>query len=242
MYNSSMRFFKILSVGVLIVSAAPALAQQTFLPSYESEKKPEVTAEPEKAPVIAAAEPTYPPVKHVLFDWPEGLLARIESLPHGVTMDLPPAYDHYGYEIRRYMVSVGSIKVMSSTESLKGQIRNIENAQVLLKAWNEDINTRFKQIEKQIETENADPTTRSKYKYTRGLVVAALSEIDAWLRNNKSLLGFLLILGPENYNVKEGRFYFRTDKDYKKFESLYDARERALTQIHKYTPFTLMIY
>lgn len=198
--------------------------------------------EDEEEVIIPPTEPVYPPVRHVVFDWPVDLHARIEALLHGLSMDMPPEYDYYGYEIRRYMVSVCNINVLASKDNIKGQLINIENAENVLRNWRKDLNRRMAQIEQQMDEEGAEPDDRVLYRYNKGKVSAFFAETESWIRNNKALLQYLHRLGKDNYKIKGSKFSFRNEADLEKFVSLYDARERALQQMRKYTPFKLMIY
>lgn len=47
---------------------------------------------------------------------PKGVVERIQRLTLGITTDMPPEYDVYGYEIRRYMAQVGNAKIYQDDE------------------------------------------------------------------------------------------------------------------------------
>ncbi len=60
---------------------------------------------------IPPQEPNIVVAKFLKIEPPQNLTERVARLAHGITVDMPPDYDYYGYEIRRYMQGVGNLKI-----------------------------------------------------------------------------------------------------------------------------------
>jgi len=187
-------------------------------------------------------EPVFEKVRFLKLDPPSSLNERIERLIHGLYVDIPPEYDHYGYEIRRYMVSVGSPQILKSPKNIRGQIQNIKNAEIILKYWHEEHRKEIAVIENEIETRKASPSTRSSFKYHRGVSDAFFIEAQSWMTNNRKTLEYLLEIGMDAYQYRAPSFLFNDKKHFTKYAALYKAREDALKNMQDYTPFRMMVY
>jgi hypothetical protein len=187
------------------------------------------------------AEPAIPEVTFYEFEKPDHLQGLAESLVHGVTIGLPPEYDHYGYELRRYMKSVGNFEVYKNRAALERELLNIKKSLVVFKYWREKLNEDMAGVEKRLETENASSQVRTTYKLNAGILRAFMIEGQSWINANQAMLEFLKSRQSQ-YLFEDGQLKFVTAGDRRKFLSLYDARERARNQIHQYDPFRIMVY
>ena len=171
------------------------------------------------------------------------LRERIERLTYGTHVDIPPQYDYYGYSIRRYMARVGSPAALSTKENIKGQITNIEYAEMVLQQWKLAI---YKEIDVIDDIRRDDPkraaSVGSLYKYNTSSVKAFLLEAQSWLKNNKAFLRFLYNLNEESYEYKDPVFIFTDARDLERFNAFYDAQQKSLKQIQTYPPFRMMLY
>ncbi|MCC6598447.1 MAG: hypothetical protein IT559_06625 [Alphaproteobacteria bacterium] len=249
-----MRF--LLSLFVLLSLALPMHAQAQsrqlkFEMGYdfpEDGRAPEVSSS--KTPNMVDGEyvpppqpdPVFEPVTYLKVAPPGSLNERIERLLYGISTDVPPVYDHYGYEIRRYMAAVAGPKILGSPDNIAAQIRNIDNAKIVARYWREALSNEMNEIEKQIDAEDAATSARSAFKFNKSVTQAFFSELESWMNNNRMALDILYKIGLENYSYTDPVLSFRNREDLSYFYSLYQAREKALTQIKKYTPFRMMIY
>ena len=231
-----------------VLAATPALAQQVFQTS-----KPTFTIEgrgldqpgllnPQEKNYRSPIEPVFEKVTYLKIEPPGTLNERIDRLIHGIYVDVPPEYDHYGYEIRRYMSAIGNVDAINSNQNLQGQIKNIKSAEIILKYWAESLRKEFAEIEAEIETSNASSSTRSSFKYHRGVAEAFLTEATSWMRNNRKGLEYLLEIGAGSYQFDPPKFIFKDQKQLKKYTALYEAQQKALEQMKEYTPFRMMVY
>ena len=90
--------------------------------------------------VIFSEEPFFKKVTMMKLDPPLSVRERVDRLLYGINTDVPPEYDHYGYEIRRYMTDVGNIKIFDGPEFLVKQIKNVRKARVIAEYWKKHIN------------------------------------------------------------------------------------------------------
>lgn len=247
-------------LGVLLALAwnpAPATAQEgarplqlMLEPSVPDHRKKPSSPQPGAAQQAPSEQLAYAPPKEPVFekivylkiDSPGSLGERVERLLHGIRVDIPPAYDHFGHEIRRYMAGVGGPQILGSHENLKAQIRNVNNAKIVARYWREAMMAEVAEIEKQIEAEDASSSTRMIFKFNRGVVQAFFAELESWLNVNRAMLDMLLRIGPDRYSYADPVLTFRNQEDMAYFSNLYRTREKALQQIRTYTPFRMMIY
>ena len=201
--------------------------------------------DPEKVKIRATyqgpEEPVIPPVQFYEFPKPTHLQGQAESLVHGITITLPPEYDHYGYELRRYMKSVGNHDIFTNRSALVREQRNIEKAKIVFKYWRKMLNQETAAIENRIKNENADSKSRTIYKLNAGIVRAFMIETQSWINANNALLQFI----ADNQGkilFENGKLRVKGEANRATFISLYNAREKARWQMHQYDPFRQMVY
>ncbi|MGB0720307.1 MAG: hypothetical protein ACPGRX_07525 [Bdellovibrionales bacterium] len=203
--------------------------------------KPPVHGDPLDETIIYAPEPDFPEIQFFALDPPKTLNEKIEALLYGITIDLPPQYDVYGYEIRRSMAHIGAEKTLSDPKAVHQALLDTQRAGLLLDEWNKKRIEEMRDIEKTLEETGADYTQRSAFKYNRGQVQAFMIETRSWIENNRKLLALLHNAGEEVEYVN-GRINFRNPDDLKKFAKTYEARQKSLQQLHTYPLFRMMVY
>jgi hypothetical protein len=187
-------------------------------------------------------EPDIPEVKFLKITPPEKLTERVEALMHGIYTDIPPAYDHYGYEIRRYMAHIGGPRVLGDRKRLVHELMNVRRAAIILQYWQDALAQEEKAIAALIEADTTMPSALvTTFKYNTGYTEAFFVECRGWIANNEALLTFLLNRQGA-YAYEEPVITFDDEKDLTAFESLLDARERARGHINGYAPFAVMVY
>ncbi|HCQ70591.1 MAG: hypothetical protein CL570_05805 [Alphaproteobacteria bacterium] len=187
-------------------------------------------------------EPKVPEVTFYEFDSPQHLQGRIDGLLHGIKITLPPEYDHYGYEVRRFMNSVGRIQIYSNRYAIEDELVNIEKAWVVFRYWREALIAEIEAIDEGIK---ADATTGSKVKtmfnVNQAVVKAFIIEMQAWLNANQALLTFLAD-NRKLYAFEQGNFVFKSSQAASQFVALFGARERAKLEMREYDPFGKIVY
>ncbi len=191
---------------------------------------------------LAFDDPEFEVVKYLKLKEPQSMRERIERLAHGIYVDLPPEYDHYGYEVRRYMAHVGGPLVPTSKTNVEGQLQNIKNAKIIAQHWQKTMFDEIKDIDEALKNSESESSYRALYKYNSGIVRAFFTELNSWLDNNETLLAYLMTVDDGGYTYEAPVFRFSDKKDLKQFARYYDAQIRALEQIRKYPPFRIMLY
>lgn len=223
--------------GLLAINPAHAQTQKYLL--MEGQQLPPLI---ERNQGIVFEDPEFDNVKYLKLEPPKSLRERIDRLIHGSYVDLPPEYDHYGYEIRKYMAHVGGPLIPASTVNLKGQLQNIQSAKKIAELWRKKQLEEIRAIETKMEEHASSSSYRPKFKYNAGTVKAFFTELDSWLDNNEALLEYLLEIGPNAYTYEAPVFKFKDNKQRMSYARLYDAQLRSLEVIRKYPPFRVMLY
>lgn len=256
-YDGGMRRFLILLILFCLPLSAPLaddapprrlqlqLQSQAEMPSLENDPLSKLggamTGEvPQK--YIPPKEPVFEKVVYMKIDPPGNLGERVDRLLHGIRVDVPPAYDHYGYEIRRYMAAIAGPQILGSPENLEAQLKNINNAKIIVRYWRQAVKAEIDGIEEQIDAEDASSSVRSIFKFNRGAVEAFFVELESWMNTNRAALEVLLKMGPDRYSYEDPVLAFRNYEDLAYYASLHKAREAALRHMRAYTPFRMMIY
>ncbi|MAF97743.1 MAG: hypothetical protein CMH26_03825 [Micavibrio sp.] len=194
--------------------------------------------------VIFSEEPFFKKVTMMKLDPPLSVRERVDRLLYGINTDVPPEYDHYGYEIRRYMSTVGNPKGITDPQYLETQLKNIKSALIILEYWGKALEKEIDEIEAVIQERGDTGSTRSTFRYNRALVKAFLVETRSWIENNRMLLEMLQDLGPKGYSYNEENGYigFLNKEDLQQFVAIYESKMKALRQMRDYLPFQMMIY
>jgi hypothetical protein len=188
------------------------------------------------------AEPKFDKVTFLKVEPPRTLKESIDHLLYGIYVDTPPEYDHYGYEIRRYMANIAGMDVLADPARIEQELANIANARIIYEYWRKDLSKKISDISKAIEADpSVSPTMRSTFKYNSGVVTAFLTECRAWIDNNEAVLKFLRERQGQ-YVYKDPIITFDEKQDRLDFQMLYKAQQKALTEINEYLPFMVMVY
>jgi hypothetical protein len=186
-------------------------------------------------------EPNIQPVKFLKQDPPASLQERVDRLLHGIKVDIQPEYDHYGYELRRYMAHVSGPSVFNNEAKIKEELSNIKKANIVLDYWRREILRENSEIAKLIQEKNAPTNIRTSFKYNSGLALAFLSECQIWIQKNKELLEFLLE-SQGSYIYTTDRFEFQNSADRNMFAGMFNAAVQSRSYINEYVPFAGMVY
>lgn len=170
-----------------------------------------------------------------------GLSERVDRLIQGVTKDIAPEFDHYGYEIRRYMATVGNKDIYEDREYLFEQLKNVRKASVIADYWKKALEEEMVAIEKIVDE---DPSVsfadRTAFKQNSITVKTFLIVLRGWLDSNERFLVHVL----ENPNVYE-IFYPEiviNAKSRVDFYNRFNLKQAKLKDIKEYMPFAMMVY
>ncbi|MGH1398511.1 MAG: hypothetical protein ACRBCT_04780 [Alphaproteobacteria bacterium] len=242
-----MKFLPVLFCGVMIFSSS-AHAQSLpvfYLDGERAQQQLHLQAakreEAGKEIKIERYEPELPQIQFYDLEPPKTLQTRIESLIHGIGLSLPPEYDYYGYEIRRYMATVGNDAVFSDSDKLSEAIMAIRRAKLVLEKWKGVLNTRIKALQDEVEQTNSGSPERINFKFKRAEAQKFLNDCDQWITANEEML-LILAKNFKRYRYIAPVFDFRDADTLAAFIEAHATRDEALTAIHEYTPFRLMIY
>lgn len=186
-------------------------------------------------------EPYFEQIKFLKQPPADSLTQRVDRLIHGIKIDIPPEYDHYGHEIRRYMSDLLSPADLNDPEKLVQKITNVKKARIILEYWRKSIGEEQKAIEEIIENENVSSSTITSFRFNSGSADQFISDAYMWIDRNLEFLEFL----QENQGEYYVQYpYYQVD-DFivrEQFEKEFNNRRKGLKRIIQYSPFRSMIY
>ena len=248
-----MRIFSlILSVIVLFAGAHDAVAAKAKSETLSEKAGFEEVVMPELfSASILLDNDGEPPVSPIFAQVPfkrlpevSGLEDRMDRVIQGVIMDVSPEFDHYGYEIRRYMSKIGDIEIYTDEEFLKDQIRNVRKARVIAEYWIDRINKELDTLEEEVEKASALAfSTKTEFKMNARRLKTFQIVLKSWINANEDFLMAVFNNFPEielvypelivNATASSGRV------------DIYNAlvaRQTKLKEIRQYEQFIMMVY
>ncbi|MDH5722667.1 MAG: hypothetical protein OEY94_05030 [Alphaproteobacteria bacterium] len=167
---------------------------------------------------------------------------RIENLLHGIKTDIPPEYDHYGYEIRRYMSRIGNVKIFEDEEFLVEQIKNVRKARVIIEYWQAALQKEVNEIEEIVDNmPDAPSIIKTSLRKNKAEARSFITDAQRWIDSNErylqhvyNLFGYLNLYYPE---LAFMRPHERID-----FFNLLTTKQSILKRIKEYGPFAHMVY
>ena len=192
---------------------------------------------------LNAPKPTFAEVTFLKVEEPRILKDKIDNILTGITVLIAPEYDHYGYEIRRYMAEILDADVFLSSERMREQIQNMKAAGIILNYWHEKYKKDIEGIEADMAEHGATSGERGVYTYNKGLADAFFMNARAWVERNSRYLEFLYSVGPENYELRPIKgIRFNNYEHYAPFQTLYKNRQQAHLRIVEYEAFKMMVF
>jgi hypothetical protein len=233
---------------LLSVAATPAAAQfennsasDDVIKFHVGIQQPDPEHPGEMLPYEEPVQPNIPQVKFLKQDPPTSLKDQIDRLLYGVKVDIPPEYDVYGYELRRYMAHIGGKEVYADPARVKEELKNIHKAKIILDYWRKDMMKQNDEIRDRIEAENPGAEERTGFKYNAGIVGAFLTECQGWIERNEDVLQFLADKEGQ-YSYSPPDFTFHNVSDRAAFAAKYTAAKKAHGYIVEYSTFAMMVY
>lgn len=186
-------------------------------------------------------EPQFKQVRFLKQVPPKTLNERIERLIYGMKIDIPPEYDHYGYEIRRYMKSILNPNDLNDSLRIPEMLKNARTARLILDYWKKHLSDESKIIEEELAKTRSNHALIANYKYNQGVVNAFIPDMYVWIDNNIEFLEYIQEIGGEYY-VSYPFYEISSPNLKERFFSLYERREKGLNNVIAYAPFSMMIY
>ncbi len=188
-------------------------------------------------------EPNIVEVKFLKLPGINGDTERVDRLIQGIKKDMPPEYDHYGHEIRRYMAGVGNIKIFKDEEYLIQQIKNVRKAEVIADFWGKHLNNEISELEKIInDNKNTTFSVRTAFKQNKVTAKTFLISLKGWIDKNKIFLMGVLNNDPEIYEILYPEIIIKSSQDRLDLYNNLTARQIKLKEIKAYQPFAMMVY
>ncbi len=176
----------------------------------------------------------YPPVA--------SLDERVDRLVYGIITDIKPELDHYGYEIRRYMSTVGSMEVFHNKDRIVEEIKNIKKARIIADYWKKYIDQELSEIQQIIdEDKSIDLRVRTAFKQNKITAQSFLISLKSWIDANERLL-LHVYKQPEIYEVLYPEIIIVVPTSRVTFYNMVVIRQSKLKDMQQYQPFALMVY
>lgn len=187
------------------------------------------------------SEPHFKKVKFLKQPPPKTLGERVDRLIHGIYIDIPPEYDHYGYEIRRVMKSILTPHDLNDPLLIPEKLENVRKARIILDYWKKELNKEMRELEALVEAQNTTINIKTTYRYNSRIVTEFIPILYGWVDKNLQFLEYVQSMNGEFY--VNYPFYEIANKEKRiKFQKLYNEREEALKKVIQYSPFRAMIY
>ncbi len=213
--------------------------------SYDKVVMPEIFSssvlidDDEKQPI----EPNVAKVKFLGMPDVRGKQERVDRLIQGIKKDLPPEYDHYGYEIRRYMARVGNLKIFEDEEYLKQQIKNVKKAKIIANFWKELLENEVKAIGDIVENdESVTFAVRTAFKQNKLTTRTFMISLHSWIDANETFLLHIFNSPPNTYEILYPEVIIKEANLRLDFYNKLNARQIKLKEIRSYQLFAMMVY
>lgn len=167
---------------------------------------------------------------------------RVDRLVQGINQNIPPEFDHYGYEIRRYMSRSINIEIFEDDEYLKDQIRNVRKAAIVSKYWKKYLEGEVLKIENIIsEDETISSGIRTAFKQNKATVKTFSVSLRSWIDSNERLL-MHVFHNPDTFEVYYPEIIIVSPQANVKFYNLSMIKQTKLKDVRAYRPFNMMVY
>lgn len=266
-------------VCMLLCSTAvcmPAYAESVGTNIANSVADPEINIPEHHGAIVLLDNDSNPPhepellqVDFLKISPPVSLKERIDRLVQGVSIDIPPEYDHYGYELRRYMQHVGNVQIYTDDNFRNEQIENVKKAKIIMDYWRNHLKDEIISLEEAVKSQELSTTENTAYKQNIAEVNNFLVLAQGWLDSNLEFLEYLhAVSGKYEYNYP--RLIFKPDEkkglleegrelnnmtDFvgasegsqqytlpKKLTRLLKNKQKYLIEVRRFSNFRLMVY
>lgn len=183
-------------------------------------------------------------IKNPFYKIPElsAVEQRIDRLLQGITIDIPPEYDHYGYEIRRYMAHVGNVKIYEDDKRLIEELANVKKSRVIMSYWQKALDKEIRSIDDLIAEKPITPAMAAKYKQNKSTVRSFLVALQGWLDSNDRFMTRAYQNSAIYENYYPDIVFINQGNEAVDFYNDFLLKQTKLKVIRRYTPFAIMVY
>lgn len=243
------KFAWLLLIIVTVICSSHVYANKR----YKHLLKPDASYEPPFEPVLLSAsikidddkdpptEPRFLDVKYKKLTPYTSIEDRIKRLNFGISKTIPPEYDHYGHEIRRYMAEVGNLRVFEDEEFLKEQIKSVKKAKVVFDYWEQYLNKEIKEIDEYISTQPVTASGRTNLKQSKAQLKTFLIIMKSWLYANERYLTFIFE-NFEDIELEYPEILFLNQRPKIEMYNRFAFKQQKLKELKDFKPFEMMVY
>lgn len=171
-----------------------------------------------------------------------GIDDRVKRLMEGITEIIPPKYDHYGYEIRRYMQNAGDIRIYSNDEFLREQIVNVRRAGVIADFWKRELENEIAYLQEQLDAKPEENlSTKATLKRNEAEIRRFVIVLNSWIMLNEKIL-LLIFKDQDFYSVIYPEVIVSSGREKIALYNLMNAKQTRLKDLKRYAPFEIMFY
>lgn len=245
-----MNCLKYFTAAIIIASVCAPFSQKAYAQQPITEYKPYVVFDAviKDNTVVVNSSPTPPEEPNILEVTYLNLPAittfemRVDRLIQGITVDVPPEYDHYGYEIRRYMARVGNPEIFENEERLRKELANTKRARIVFNYWQKSIDKEISELEEHARNNSISSVARSSYSKNKATVRSFMVALQGWLDSNERFLEHALRTKHSFESFYPDIVFMQQGNDPVDFYNNFRAKQARLEAIRKYRPFSIMVY
>lgn len=245
-----MKYFRYIAAAIILASAYLPLGYTAHAQNAVAEYKPYIVFDAilKDNTVVVHDSPTPPEEPNILEVTYLNLPAistfemRIDRLIQGIMIDVPPEYDHYGYEIRRYMARIGNPEIFENEERLRKELANVKRARIVFSYWQKSVDKEIGELEEYAKNNNISSVARSSYSKNKATVRSFMVALQGWIDSNERFLEHALSAKHTFESFYPDIVFLQQGADVIDFYNNFRAKQSRLEAIRKYRPFSIMVY
>ena len=167
---------------------------------------------------------------------------RVSRLTQGIQQSIAPEYDHYGYEIRRYMTHDGNLQVFEDRDYLETQIKNVRKATVIVDYWKKYLEKELREVEDIIDTgDGVSFSNRTAFKQNKVIIRTFLISLRGWVAANERFLT-QVYENMDAFDVYYPEVMISNNAIRVDFYNKLMLRQTKVNEMKAYRPFEIMVY
>lgn len=167
--------------------------------------------------------------------------SKLDAQLFGITSFIDSDFDVYGHEIRRYMANTLNPSKMNNPLDVLETYKDIRRAKIVVQHWKESKQSELDLLSQEIETAGSVARLRSKITHTKNTFDQFFTDLENWVQANEDVVRFMFENQGE-IEVVYPLYYFMNFDDKEEYLTLHIEREKTLSAIKEYLPFSKMIY
>lgn len=192
----------------------------------------------------APVEPALAEIKFLKMPALNNIKERTDRLIWGVRKDIKPEYDHYGYEIRRYMAGTSNTKIFTNEEYLIEQIRSVRKARIIANYWADKVEDEVRLIEKEMKSRQGSEvefTVKTAFKQNKLTVRKFIISLKSWIDANEKYL-MIIFDNPDVYSVRYPEIMVSVSEVRLNLYNALVIKQTKLKEIRNYKTFEMMVH